>query len=285
MKISDVKAFAKINFGLEVLQKRPDGFHNINTIFLRVGLFDTLSFEFDENAERIISVDCKPSIGILQGQNLVFKAAKILQTSIGTDFNVSISISKKIPAGAGLGGGSSDAACALKTLPKLWNISVDNQLIDLIGQQLGSDVGFFLNDSPAAIGRNRGELITPFSFALPYWILIVYPNIHVSTPWAYRALNITQTKPTTNYPKLLANNSLTSEFLRENIKNDFETVIFAEYPTIATIKEQLYEFGAIFALMSGSGSSIFGLFNDKNAAKFAAHAFSEHQTFVCDPII
>ncbi|HYF03369.1 MAG TPA: 4-(cytidine 5'-diphospho)-2-C-methyl-D-erythritol kinase, partial [Patescibacteria group bacterium] len=187
------QAPAKINFGLEVLGKRPDGFHEINTVFVRTGLYDELEFALETDA---ITLECIPDLGIRPTENLVYRAASLLKDYAerlglfkrsglkGTK----IRVRKHIPSGAGLGGGSTDAATTLLALKDQWQLPITHFELHTLASTLGSDVPFFLKEQ-AAVGKGRGEVLTYFDFSLPWWLVIVYPNIHVNTGEAYSALS------------------------------------------------------------------------------------------------
>ncbi|MFA6541226.1 MAG: 4-(cytidine 5'-diphospho)-2-C-methyl-D-erythritol kinase, partial [Bacteroidota bacterium] len=181
------------------------------------------------------------------------------------------------------GGGSSDAAAVLKNTPPLWNKEIDPRRLQALALELGSDVPFFLTDSSAYAG-GRGEKLSYFPLPLPYWIVVVYPNIHVATPWAYKALS---EKRNGIFP---VRDSITSLFPHPSIDallsigNDFEEVVFDRYPEIARVKTSLLHFGAARALMSGSGSSVFGLFEHKTDAGAASDEFSKkYFTHITEP--
>lgn len=283
-------ARAKINLGLQVLSKRADGFHDINTVFFKTGLYDELEFE---PASDII-LECTPDLGIRPTENLVYRAALLLKdyaeknnllkkSLVSNSTGAKIRVRKHIPSGAGLGGGSSDAAAALLALKELWQIDISHYELHMLATLLGSDVPFFLKDG-AAVGTGRGEILEYFELALPWWLVIVYPNIHVNTGEAYAALQRTHAeKKSIDFKTILQNSFKNTELLKENIVNDFEDVVFKKHPEIAEIKNALYEFGAVFALMSGSGSSVFGLFASHEEALAATDRFKNYQAFVCEP--
>jgi 4-diphosphocytidyl-2-C-methyl-D-erythritol kinase len=275
-------ANAKINFGLEILNKRNDGYHNINSIFLPICLSDELIIT--ESPDLIIKL--KPDLGIPVEENLVYKAAIELKKAFDiTESGANILIKKNIPIGAGLGGGSSDAATVLIGLAKIWNINIEpSQLLNL-AVKLGSDIPFFLRNTPAIV-NGRGEQLEFFEYSLPYWILLVYPKINISTAWAYKSLKRTESKvKSTNFKKLILESQLNHNIFRENIKNDFEGIVFENYPEISQIKDSLYGSGAVFALLSGSGSSVYGMFDDYELCIRAEKIFSDYFTFICPPIL
>ncbi|MBI3260370.1 MAG: 4-(cytidine 5'-diphospho)-2-C-methyl-D-erythritol kinase [Ignavibacteriae bacterium] len=270
-----VKPFAKINLGLEILRKRADGYHDINTCFIPISIFDEIIIKPDQ----VLTVETQGRAYISQEKNLCYKAAQMLREKFGVSIGAKIQLRKNIPTGAGLGGGSSDAAFTLLTLNSLWNIKASMYELKEIAGKLGSDIPFFLMNG-AAIGNGRGEILTPVQLILPFWIVVVYPKIHVSTASAYS--NIVPNYNPTDYTALFAEEKVISiEMLVNNIRNDFETSVFATHPVLASIKQNLRDNGALFSMMSGSGSSIFGLFSDEHTALESAKKLSKYQSFVC----
>jgi 4-diphosphocytidyl-2-C-methyl-D-erythritol kinase len=264
----DVKAYAKVNLGLRVIGKRPDGFHNIETIFHRINLFDELSI-FEHNSISITSTEPKLPTN---NDNLCWKAIEFLMEVSKSIHGAKIHIDKKIPVGAGLGGGSSDAASLLKNLPLLIGEKIDQAILLNIALNLGSDVPFFLQNE-TAYAEGRGEELSPLNYSIPYWIVLVNPGIHVSTPWAYKTLSEKRNGIFPVRPKLNKQLSLSSSQYLSTMENDFEEVVFEKYPAIGEIKKTFLDLDAFHALMSGSGSSVFGLFDDETAAKNAANVF------------
>jgi 4-diphosphocytidyl-2-C-methyl-D-erythritol kinase len=272
------KSYAKINLGLQVLEKRNDGFHNINTIFARISLADDL--EINEISSEEIIIESNPSFAFPMKNNLIFKAAEKLREKENISTGAKIRINKNIPMGAGLGGGSSNCAYTLKNLRKFWNLKENYNRDLIISQTLGSDVPFFLKDG-LAIGKSRGEKLEYFDIKLPWTILIVNPNIHISTPSAFAQLN-RNSKPRTslNLKSILIKSLQNPSLLREYMINDFEKIIFKTHPEIAQIKSDLYSEGAFFALMSGSGSTLFGLFENEKIAEEARNKFPDYFTHI-----
>ncbi len=277
MNITKVKAFAKINLGLQVLGKRPDGFHDINTVFARTSFCDELSFMLSST----LSVRCSVDLGISQESNLVYKAADLLRNHVNNPtLGADIYISKNIPSGAGLGGGSSDAATALLTLRDLWNIKISDEELSKIALRLGSDIPYFLQPGTAT-GLGQGEQLDYFDYVLPYTTVLIFPGIHVSTAAAYQSL-IRENKdyPLIDFQTILMKSIDNGKILKENIINDFEEPVFDSHPELTAIKAQLYADGAVLSLMSGSGSTIFGLFEDRTAAVAATESLSRYKSFV-----
>ncbi len=254
-----VKTPAKINFGLNVVEKRSDSYHNIETIFYPVDLFDILTFS--ESRKYTLETDNK--ILSSEKDNLITKAKDILEDFTQKKLNIKIHLTKNIPIGAGLGGGSSDAAAVLKTLNKIFHLNLDSFSLNNLALKLGSDVPFFLNPYPS-FGSSRGEVLEQIDFKINYPLLLVNPGIFVSTKWAYE--KISPEKPVISLIELYRKRKLHLENFRELIKNDFEVPVTGEFQGIKILKEELYELGASFVLMSGSGSTLFAIFENVNLA-------------------
>ena len=254
---------AKINLGLHVIEKRPDGFHNIETCFYPVPWREVL--EIVPAKSTVLTCTGLPVPGKSE-ENLCMRAYKALQR----DFDlppVHMHLHKLIPMGAGLGGGSADAAFALKLLSELFNLMLDDDLLAMYADSLGSDCSFFLFNS-AAVGTQRGNALKPIDLDLTgYFLVLVYPGFEVSTRAAYSG--IMPGKPGCALADLLQREKLHS--WRHHLINDFESTVFPKYPELAVIKEQLYERGAFYASMSGSGSSMFALYEDEVKIEWPDH--------------
>ncbi len=257
-----LRAYAKINIGLHVVGKRPDGYHNIETVFHPIDLYDEVAIhEHEEEGIHFQSLGANlPN----DHRNLCVRAAQLVMDVTGVHRGVEIVLIKRIPIGAGLGGGSSDAAAVLKGLVKLWSLDITASELELLGSSLGSDVPYFIRGG-TAFATGRGEILEPLMITLPYWITVITPPIHISTAWAYRQLELRQQTMRTDWKILLTNGSRNPAELRSHLFNDFEEVVFRHHTEIKNIKDQLLKVGAEVALMSGSGSSVFGLFHDKPA--------------------
>ncbi|MCC6866522.1 MAG: 4-(cytidine 5'-diphospho)-2-C-methyl-D-erythritol kinase [Ignavibacteria bacterium] len=270
---------AKINLGLRVLSKRKDGYHNIETIFYPVKIYDKIEFTIKENPEfkkSIIKIIAGKNKNIYGKNNICYKAVLrfLKEFDINNSIEIIIKINKNIPMGAGLAGGSSNAAAVLKILAKHFKsqIGLNNitEKLKKIALSLGSDVPVFLLNK-AAYGRGRGEKLTPLPrFKINKKILIVNPGIHISTSYAFKLLNLkTQKKP------LLKGIKFYNPQNTNLMINDFERVIFKKYPLIEKLKFEMFCLGAEFALMSGSGSTVYGVFKKdmiKNASAYFKRA-------------
>lgn len=245
---------AKINLGLHITYKRKDGYHEIETCMVPIPLYDALE----------IILDKKPSwnsSGLdIPGEakdNLILKAEKLLKKDFQGLPALSIHLHKNIPMGAGLGGGSADGAFALKLMNNLFDLHLDDFFLEEYAAELGSDCPFFIENTPK-IARGRGEILEPIDLSLKgSYLVLINPGIHVGTKEAYSG--VTPSPPKVRLEEVLADRSR----WKAELVNDFEASIFKNHPTIAAIKEKMYSEGAFYAAMSGSGSSVFGLFDKK----------------------
>jgi 4-diphosphocytidyl-2-C-methyl-D-erythritol kinase len=257
-----LKAPAKVNFRLDVLRRREDGYHDLRMIMQRIDLCDELEFSLRE--EPGVALVCDGADIPSDSGNLVWKAATEILDRSGTKTGLKIKLKKNIPVAAGLGGGSSDAASTLMGLNRLLNTGLTDEELMSIGVRLGADVPFFIFKKPA-VAEGIGEKLTPLEKIPKLWLLLVNPGIHVATSWAYRNLNLTTEKVAARLPFLY--NS--PEDVAGILSNDLEAVTIRQNPVIAEIKELLQSAGAAGALMSGSGSTVFGIFADESAARKA----------------
>jgi len=242
----------KINLGLHVIEKLPSGYHALETVFYPCNNYeDTVEITPDVRFSFILkNADFNCDVA----QNLCVKAYRLLQNHYDLP-PVSITLTKSIPSGAGLGGGSADAALTLRMLNDLFALQLSKKRLHEFAAQLGSDVAFFLYNTPM-YATGRGEILTPVALDLSkYKIEVVCPKIAISTAQAYRA--ITPKKPKVALKQII---QYPIETWKENLMNDFETVIFKQYPQLQEIKNDFYQRGAVYAAMSGSGSAIFGIF-------------------------
>jgi 4-diphosphocytidyl-2-C-methyl-D-erythritol kinase len=264
-----INSHAKINLGLNVIRKREDGFHDIETIFYPVELCDRLTFHTADE----FSFCCDPPIPNTDTENnLIVRAVRLVEKYIGRKLSVSISVEKYIPVGAGLGGGSSNAAVTLLSLNDLFALDIPEHRLNEIALQLGSDVPFFLKPQ-SAYATGRGEQLTRIDLEIDKPIVLINPGIHVNTAWAYQ--QIIPAMPEKPLKDAIQDNATNLKTLLPYLKNDFEPAVMKQYPLIGEIKAKMYEMGALFAMMSGSGSTVFGIFEDDASAKKAKEYFSK----------
>jgi 4-diphosphocytidyl-2-C-methyl-D-erythritol kinase len=246
----------KINLGLNVVSKLPDGYHEIETVFCPVNLTDALEimpaadgiFRFESTGLEIPGVP---------EDNLCVKAFRLLQS----DFDlpaVKIHLHKAIPMGSGLGGGSSDGAFTLQMINDIFGLGMELNKLKEYARKLGSDCAFFLENEPR-IASGRGDVLEPLSLPVSgLFLVIVVPDVHVDTSWAYRKVSPYRATPT-----IRDLTGLPPEAWKDHLINDFEKPVTGEFPVIAEIKQHLYDSGAVYASMSGSGSAVYGLFREK----------------------
>jgi len=248
---------AKINLGLNVVERRPDGYHNIETVFYPIGISDVLEIEPSETCtDYSFSASGIPLSGDPE-ENLIVKAYRLLRSQYQFPA-IDISLCKQIPFGAGLGGGSADAAFMLKGLNELFELKITKRKLENLAAKLGADCPVFIKNKPV-FATGIGNVFTPIKFSLRgYFLVLIKPDIHVSTPEAY-SLVVPQ-KPEMSLLEIIQ--KPLSEW-KTYMKNDFEQSVFAKHPAIENIKSKLYDMGAVYASMSGSGSSVFGIFESE----------------------
>lgn len=250
---------AKINLGLDVVAKRPDGYHNLETIFYPVPLQDILEITVTEE-EGAPDYTFKMHNAVFEGDNndnLVVKAYKILAADHKLP-KVEMSLYKNIPTGAGLGGGSADAAFALKMLNEIACLNLCDEQLEAYAARIGADCAFFIKNTPA-YATGIGNILSPTVCSISgYHLVLVKPDIHISTKEAYSL--VTPAAAETPLTEIAA---LAVEEWKGKMKNDFEKSVFANHPQMEKIKEELYNMGAVYASMSGSGSAFFGLFTEQ----------------------
>jgi 4-diphosphocytidyl-2-C-methyl-D-erythritol kinase len=268
-----LRALAKLNLDLRVLGKRPDGYHELRTIFQTISLADTIEMAFTPGRKTIVELEDSLAIP----DNLVARAARLALDVMRTSGRVAMRLTKRIPMGAGLGGGSSDAAAVLLALPVLAGRKLDVAKLSELAQQLGSDVGFFLLAGTAA-GVGRGTELFPLPDGPAQRALVVAPGVHVSTPQAYRDLSPRLTSES-QQNKIFSFQSQVWGRGVESPRNDFEEVVFPQQPSLAVIKKRLLRAGASIALMTGSGSALFGLYPDRNRISVALQSLGACEAF------
>ena len=268
-------AYAKINLGLRIIGTLPDGYHAIHSLFLPIhDLFDTLSFESHDTD---IIFQSNDTLNIDPEDNLIVKSAHLLRSHFDVKKGAIITLDKVIPSGAGLGGGSSDAATTFLGLIQLWNIQTDLKTVEKLALSLGSDIPFFLHDSPAIV-EGKGEIIKPITCRIQSWILFIFPGIHINTGWAYSTITTYSNPNEVNVSKALKNHMI--DLHSTELINDFEPSIFYNYPLLQDLKSRLLELGAEISLMSGSGSTMYGIFTNEEMAQKAEKHFAMHSTLL-----
>ena len=265
------RAPAKINLGLHVLRRRPDGFHDLATVFLPIGWADTLAAE---PAPELTLTTTDPGLPTGDG-NLIVRAARALRQWAGVTPGARLHLDKRVPHGAGLGGGSSDAAATLRLLADLWDLDVPRSTLGELALGLGSDVPFFLAAVPAH-ATGRGERLVPLvddmgtPYRCPFWLVVAVPPVHVSTAQAFAGV----TPDADGRPDLAA--AVASSDLvrwRAEVANDFQAPVEAAHPEIRAVRELLEASGAGMAVLSGTGSAVVGVFDAEAVARRAARAF------------
>jgi len=278
-----VKSFAKLNLYLEVLKKRKDKFHNLSTLFCRLDLADTIILK--SRKDGLIKIKCSNSDVPLDKTNLGFRAAQLLKKKFRINSGINIEIKKRIPVGAGLGGGSSNAASVLLGLNKYWNLNLSKTELARFATKIGSDVAFFIYDTEFAIAWGRGDKIKPIDSLkkLKLWFILVYPNIKVSTPLIYQKFDTFSglTSPRCDVK------ILTSELLKKGKRidpgllfNDLEVVTSSFYPVVTQVKKALVAIGLEKIMMSGSGPAVFAICNSQKQAKdLSSNLAREHKSW------
>ncbi len=252
---------AKINLFLNVINKRQDGYHELETILQKIELYDTIILE---KKDEEIELECSEVAG---AENLAYKAANLLKQELGVKKGVRIKVEKNIPIAAGLGGGSSDAATTLIGLNKLWHLDLtQNDLISLAAK-LGADVPFFIFNEGLALGTGIGTIITPLPALPQFWLIMICPKIKISTTKIYKSLNFMLTNASIKGKIIeIAIKEANIEKISRLLYNTLEEVVLPKYRIIKRLKEELLNAGALGALMSGSGSTVFGIVKTKSEA-------------------
>jgi len=257
-----VKSFAKINLGLEIVRKRPDGYHDIRTLFQTVSLADELDIEPEPDGALELSGD-DPAVA-WDGTNLIFRAARLLQEERASARGARIAVRKRIPAGRGLGGGSSNAAATLLALDGMWGLGLGPGGLAPQARSLGADVPFFLKGG-LCLGEEIGDKLTPLPDFAPLSCLFVFPSFPIPTPSVYAGVDASLTSP--------GKVSKIERFLESGdfglLENDLERVIFRAYPELERWTNFFREQGALLSQVSGSGSAVYGLFPDPASAEAA----------------
>ena len=265
-------SFAKINLHLQIIGRRADRYHDVCTVFQTISLHDTLTFASDTE----IRMTCGDETIPADGRNLVVRAASELRERYRVSCGARIHLEKRIPAPGGLGGGSSNAAITLLALRKLWNIDASIDELHKLAEQLGSDVPFFLYGG-TGLGMGRGEIVEPIDDFVEKFMLVVAPNVAVATREAFKRLNAHPlTKQESKRKLQICRFDLESaDFKYTAFKNDFEMTVFAAYPEVERVKNTLFDLGADRAMLSGSGGSVFAIFDKEETRQTALKALDK----------
>jgi 4-diphosphocytidyl-2-C-methyl-D-erythritol kinase len=277
-----LKSPAKINLFLHVLKKRDDGYHEISTLMQALDLCDELTLK---KIPKDVSLSCDHPACPTDRQNLAYQAASLLLGEEKVDQGVHIHIKKRIPISAGLGGGSSNAAAALKGVNELFGLGLSVDRLHHLAEQIGSDVPFFLY-SGQALARGRGERIQPVRLFKDYWLVLLCPRLEISSGWAYGRvrINLTRNRKELNCDILESKRSFLDAL--PLFENDLEEVVAQKQPIVSRMKAILEDSGAVRSSMSGSGPTVYGLFDQKPQAQEVAGRLSrgDWQIFITQPI-
>lgn len=264
---------AKLNIRLKITGRRPDGYHNLVSIMAPVSLYDRIELQI--TSRKLITISCEGFSAPADKENLACRAAQAFFAHTGIDHGLSIKLTKNIPVAAGLGGGSSDAACVLKALNQIWSCPLSVRELAELALGLGADVPFFLTEKPCIV-RGIGEILEPIEKWPKLWYIIVTPPIRVSTAWVYGNLNWSPLEDTgeleltkDEYQFIIANFKKKAFVIGRILDNDLERVTASHFSAIEDIKKTLMDSGSDGVLMSGSGPSVFGVFESKDRARQA----------------
>ena len=278
------KAYAKINLGIKIVGRRPDGYHEILSVAQCVDLADVLDFELASSDQLTCSLDSL-STG---PDNLVCRAVDAFHAQLDRPAqSFRIHLKKNIPIGAGLGGGSADAAAALRVLNRFYDQPFSNADLRQIAATLGSDIPFLV-EGGTALMRGRGEMLEALSWEGAVFYVLAYPDVEISTAWAYGQLGpiLTENSPYFSFIISLSGGCVDHDRLFEVLENDFTPAVERTYPIVAELRSQLDRVGARATLMSGSGSTVYGIFDDRKTASQAQSALQRQgcRSFLCQPV-
>ena len=281
MNTVKINSNAKVNIGLKVLSLRKDGYHDIVTIFQEINLFDIIYISINP-----LGCNFNSNVNWLKNdkRNLCITAYEKMKKKF--DINgINIDLTKNIPRGSGLGGGSSNAASVLKGIRQLYNLDISDNELENIAAEIGADVPFFIRGS-IQLGEGVGDRLTPLKININGKYLIIIPEIIINTFWAYSQFkkNLDSSLSSINFAGLSIGKTISLDMLKL-FENDFESIVVPTYPEIGKIKEKLYALGARYASLSGSGSTVFGIFNDDVSLNNAFSYFSpKYKTFITNPL-
>ncbi len=271
MKTIEKKAYAKVNLALDVLRKRPDGYHDVKMIMQNLSLCDELTFSVDENTtEGIISISTNKESVPTDERNLIYKAIKLMYETYGLHNNISVKLIKNIPVEAGMAGGSTDCAAAIKAVNELFDLKLSIKKMQEIGVKLGADVPFCILGK-TAVSEGIGEILTEIPGLKECYVLVAKPPISVSTAFVYKNLKADEIKvhpDVDGMAQALKNNDLSE--ICKRMSNVLETVTACSHPEIIIIENVMKNNGAINSIMSGSGPTVFGIFDSKEQCEKTA---------------
>ncbi|MCD6440270.1 MAG: 4-(cytidine 5'-diphospho)-2-C-methyl-D-erythritol kinase [Candidatus Marinimicrobia bacterium] len=270
-----IRSNAKINLCLRITGKLSNGYHTLSTIFQEIDLHDIITF----TPSRRYILSCSDPKVPCDGRNLCSKAYAEMKQLAPQSPDWHIHLQKTIPVGAGLGGGSSNAATVIKFLNEQWELGLDEQQLIRIAVKIGADVAFYIHGKTQG-AEGIGEQLIPLKLPRQFTLLLICPAIHISTKWAYQQFNLTKRKEGYKFHDVFESGKIQWSLF----ENQFESVVFSTYPEIGNIKTLLIKEGSQYAGLSGSGSTVFGIFKNRNNAEHARKAFDRHTTFISTPI-
>lgn len=280
-----IKAPAKINLTLDVIGKRSDGYHDLRMIMQTIDIYDELTIMYTGSPDIILTMDRELPDKIRPEQNLVYKAAKLMQEHFSLPYGFKIHLKKNIPSAAGLAGGSSDCAATLLGINRLCGLSLTKEDLCSLGVKLGADVPFCIQKG-TMLAEGIGEILTPLPDLPPLWVVLIKPDFSLSTAYVYTHLDLRHLNYHPDTSRAVdAISRRDSVAVGQTLSNVLETVAFKEYPALSELKEFFLQNGSIGALMSGSGTATYGLYQDEILATIAYRTakkkFPEHEVFLC----
>jgi 4-diphosphocytidyl-2-C-methyl-D-erythritol kinase len=264
------RTFAKLNLFLEILGKRQDGYHDIRSLMVNVDLADTLEFR---KTHSDLTLNCDSGDVPLGHDNLCLAAARVLKDHTNCREGVEITLEKAIPVAAGLGGGSSDAACTLVGVNKLWGLGLTEQELLTLAEKIGSDVPFFVRGG-AQLVEGRGERLSPVDGFPEMWFVLVTPSVRIGSGWAYSMAKIGLTTAGCKSKIMIPGAGLDAASIGKTLRNDLESGVIEAYPVVRKLKAALISRGALGSLMSGSGPTVFGVARGRTSATAIASSIS-----------
>ena len=276
---TSIKSYAKVNLGLKILELLPDNYHSIFTIMQEIDLYDNI--QIYPNKSQKLTIQCEGSIEVPNNsKNLCMKAAQLIVNNYNINCGLNIALYKNIPTGSGLGGGSSNAAAVLCALNNMFELNISNQRLHDLAFELGCDIPFFINGG-IQISEGKGEKLTKLNIDLSnYFILLIHPKFNVSTKWAYSFFknNLPNTFDCDKFRSFQASPDW------ELFENDFENIIKSTYPEVVKIRKMLESQSSLFVSLSGSGSTMFGVFENFLKADMAYQKFKTYNCHIVQPL-